>query len=306
MTQLPVDKKRNQRTSIWEIVDNVQDLERTVSRPIFTPMRELGLDKWSHWPSPYNFEGRIRVLACKDGWQAEVELYATAFAWWFYSNVVPSPVEITRKIMLGGYRCGFYTPIRIKSPLSFFIGDKGVKFLAERLRGPLTVLFWWWVASSLFAALDTWHTVQLAKAECDEAAWECLLGNGWQTINIPGFYMGGEWEVLSDTEGHHLGGSNVAVFAGTATASGWVSVEPRGMNITSVVIEIRTPGGVEHRQEITGPGDDGLWHGSHTVDFDAPHAGVASLWVQVFGTFVPGGTARLDFSRFTVTGQEPI
>jgi len=306
MTQLPVDKKQDQKTSIWEIVDDVQAFEKTVSRPIFTPMRELGLDKWSHWPSPYNFEARIRVLACKEGWQAEVELYATAFAWWFYSNVVPSPVEITRKVMLGGYRCGFYTPIKIKSPLTFFIGNKGVKFLAEVLRKPLSVLFWWWVASSIFAALDTWHTVAEAKEDCDAAKWECLLGNGFNTISIPGFYQGAQWDVLSDTDNHHLGASNVAVFAGTATASGWVSVVPNGMIIHSVIIEIRTPGGVVHAQEIDGRSDDGIWHGSHTVDFDAPFAGLCALWVRIVGTFVPGGTARINFDRFTVTGQEPI
>jgi len=302
MTQLPVDKKPDQKTSIWEIVDDVQAFEKTVSRPIFTPMRELGLDKWSHWPSPYNFEARIRVLACEDSWQAEIELYATAFAWWFYSNVVPSPVEITRKIMLGGYRCGFYTPIRIKSLLSFFIGNKGVKFLAELIRPATTALFWWWVASSIFAALDTWHTVAEAKEDCEAAQWECLIGNGFNTINTPGFYQGASWDVLQDTDNHYLGGSSVAVFSGSATASGWVAVSSMGMPISGVEIEIRTPGGIVHSQAIDGQSADGIWHGNHTVDFDAPFAGACSLWVKVIGSFDIRG-ARIDFARFTVTGQ---
>jgi len=301
MTQLPVDKKPDQKTSIWEIVDDVQAFEKTVSRPIFTPMRELGLDKWSHWPSPYNFEARIRVLACEEGWQAEVELYATAFAWWFYSNVVPSPVEITRKIMLGGYRCGFYTPFRIKSPLSFFIGNKGVKFLAELIRPATTALFWWWVASSIFAALDTWHTVAEAKEDCEARAWECLLGNGFNTINTPGLYQGAQWDVLSDVENHHLGASNIAVFTGSCTSSGWVEVESFGMPITNVHVQVRTPGGIIHEQPLDAPDADGKWHGSLTVDFDSPFNGITALWVRIEGAFDIRG-ARITFHRFTASG----
>jgi len=107
MTQQPIDKKPKPPTSIWEISSEFDRLSKAVSRPIFQPLRELGLDGYTHWPSPYNFQKNIKVLACQDGWVAEIELYATAAGYFFWSNLVPSPVEITRKLFLGSYKCGF-------------------------------------------------------------------------------------------------------------------------------------------------------------------------------------------------------
>jgi len=196
---------------MWDVVDYYNRKSSEVSRPIFEPMSSLGLDGWTHWPSPYNFQLHIQQLACEPTWQARVEMYATGFAWWFWTNIVPSPVEITRKILLDSYKCGFYLPIKIKSPLNYFIGKGGTMFLAEVARPITTFAFYWWVASSIFAALDTYHTVQILEEECQTQGFACLLGPVSAGFISNGIYEGPGMPVISDPFARHVTASGVNV-----------------------------------------------------------------------------------------------
>lgn len=230
MPEKPRAKKRKQKSSIWEIVDDEQALERKVSAQIFTPMRELGLDGWTHWPTPYNFQAEIKILACQDGTLAEIKLYAVGFAWWFWSNIVPSPVELTRKLLLGGYKCGFYLPVKFKSPLTVIVGEDGVSLLAKWARPFTTALFWWWVIGSAFSALATWESIQQAKHDCPDNTWEwhgvghggSFLGTGKVTTQI--------WTDVYDPDNHQV--ANTAgvsgVKKGTVLGVG-VEVQLNGM-----------------------------------------------------------------------------
>jgi len=303
MPTKPRSKKRQQKSSIWEIVDSEQAFEKHASSEIFTPLRELGLDGYTHWPSPINFRYEIEELACQNTWQARIKLYGLTAAWWFWSNLVPSPVELTRKFLLGGYKCGFYLPIRFKSPLTIFVGDEGVEFFAEIARPVTTFFFYWWVASSLFSALDTWHTVQLLVDECKNEGWECLKANGAQPANISGLTQGAGWIVLDDT--FHKSGpiSGVKVDDSVWDATGYVQVDTKGNPIDHIWLHIGDLGTWDQTVEIAvSPGGTlasgfikhhGVTHGPRTI----------GLWCEVHFSGPWNGTfADIQFRRFTVTG----
>jgi len=98
MTNRPISKKKKQPSSIWEIQSEIEKYENAISRPIFEQLGQYGLDGWTHWPTPINFELRVRQLACEPTWQAKIELYATGAIWFFWTNLIPSPVEISRNL----------------------------------------------------------------------------------------------------------------------------------------------------------------------------------------------------------------
>jgi len=211
MTTKPYSKKKKQPTSIWDVVDTYNRGSAKINRPIFEPLADLGLDSWTHWPSPYNFQMHITQLACEPTWQAKVEMWSTAFGWWFWSNVVPSPVEISRKILLDSYKCGFYLPIKVKSPLNFIIGSRNTVFLAELARPLTKFAFFWWISSSIFAALDTYHTVQVLEEECQTQGFACLLGPVDANFFTDGIYEGPGMPVISDVFNRHVTASGVDV-----------------------------------------------------------------------------------------------
>jgi len=132
------------------------------------------------WPNP--FDGMmqdIEVLACQDTWQARIKMYGTAFGNWFWTNIVPSPVEITRKTLTGGYKCGFYFKTKWGSPIDIIWKDGSVsEMLLEISRPFVEVLFYMWAAESLFSALDTYQSIIYAMAKCGHDHDECLLADG--------------------------------------------------------------------------------------------------------------------------------
>jgi len=240
MVSQPVHKKKRQPSSVWEIEQQFNKYSNAISRPVFEPLAKYGLDGWTHWPTPMNFQARITQLACEPTWQAKIEMYATGALWFFWTNVIPSPVEITRKLFLGGYKCGFYIPIRIKSPLNFFIGAGGTQFLAE-LAAPITRALWmWWVASSLFSALDIWQTVTMLEDECQTNGFNVLLANGGGAVNGSGSYQGAGMDVIQDEFLRAAGGSAVDVHNSIWTYNAFCSFNPMDNPIAYVDLQIKT------------------------------------------------------------------
>jgi len=263
MPEKPVDKKKKPPTSIWEISNEFDRLSNMVSSPVFTPLRELGLDGYTHWPSPYNFQRQIKIKACQDGWIAEIELYANVAAYYFWTNLLPSPVEITRKLFLGQYKCGFYLPIRFKSPLQFIIGKGGVKALAWIARPFTRVLFWWWVASSIFAAFDTYQMVVEAKEDCPTDFDEVICENADRIFNGNGSIAAWTWASESDPGNHSPPSSSAASFySGPISASFAVQVEPRGMTSGSWWLSIGD--GLGH---FYAEGDHHDWNDDNQEDY---------------------------------------
>lgn len=131
---------------------------------------ELGhIVKYNHWPNPFrNMVKSINVLACEGTWEAMIEMYAVAFGNWFWSNFVPSPFEITRKVFTGSYKCGFYFGPKVKSPLDFVWEDgETSRALGSILRPVTQGLFYMWAGQTIWEALQTWQSLLYAMEMCD-------------------------------------------------------------------------------------------------------------------------------------------
>jgi len=142
--------------------------------------------KHKRWPNPFtNMVRDIEVIACEDTFQAKIKMYGSEFGDWFFSQIVPSPVEIFRKTMTGGYKCGFYIPLKIRSPLDIVWKDKiASKLLAEVHRPVLTGFFFIWAAETVLDALSRWQTLQYAMQMCEADRRECLMMGGKSPLAI--------------------------------------------------------------------------------------------------------------------------
>jgi len=150
---------------------------------------ELGKSiKYGRWPNPFdNMIKRIDVLACEGEFLPLIEMYGIGFGNWFWTNFVPSPYEIIRKTVTGSYRCGFYGPIKLRSPLDIIWRDGRTSRVLGSILSPLTKgLFYIWGAQTLWDALQTWQTLQYAQEACDWDGNTTVLANAsapWNTEN---------------------------------------------------------------------------------------------------------------------------
>lgn len=303
--QAPSTRKGKQRSSIWEINETKESYESVVSRAIYTPLRAVGVDGWTHWPMQPNFVKNVRVLACEDTWQAEIELYARMYAQFAWTTFVPSPVEVTRKLLLGGYKCGFYLPVKFKSPLNFFIGEGGTKYLAE-LAGPFTrALWWWWVIGSAWNALTTYQTIQDYKKDCDYN-YNCSIGNA--SANFGTASGGGTpagYDVISDELFHYVAPVSISYLAGSVYATAYVECNVFvAATINDLRIRIRRGVTVLAEQQMGPIPGIGVYHSNVSIDFQAASAG--QLFVDFQWSGLSGGiavVASMGVSRFTVVGD---
>jgi len=136
--------------------------------------------KYTKWPNPFVMLMKaINVTACEDHWLALVEFYGlTAAAFWF-ANFLPSPVELTRKLTMGSYKCGcFGVPIK-GGPLDLIWTDKSASKALIGMSSPITTgLFYWWAGQTAYTALDTWHSVIQQAELCDTEGTECIIKDG--------------------------------------------------------------------------------------------------------------------------------
>jgi hypothetical protein len=137
---------------------------------------------------------RIDILACEGTVEAMIEMYAIAYGEWFWTSFIPSPREITRKTFTGGYRCGFYLDVKVKSPLDIVWRDgSAARVLGEVLRPLTTGLFYMWAASTVWEALNIWSTLGYAMEACDWDGNTTTIANGVApiqtnpTIGAPAF-----------------------------------------------------------------------------------------------------------------------
>jgi len=123
--------------------------------------------KFNHWPNPVNRIVDIEVLICnQDTWLARIELAAATAADFFWTNLLPSPRELERKALLGGYRCGFYMNIKVKSPIAIIFG-RGTSTVIAEIASPFAkALFWFWAQSSAYEAMIQWQTVLYPELFC--------------------------------------------------------------------------------------------------------------------------------------------
>lgn len=123
---------------------------------------------FNHWPNPFNFLKNARVLMCNnDYWLAEFEFAFDLIANFFWTQVIPSPRELERKTFTGGYRCGFYLDVNIKSPLEIVFGQGTSRMVGEIAAPFAQGLFYFWALGAGIEAFAIWETVMFHQYLCD-------------------------------------------------------------------------------------------------------------------------------------------
>jgi len=162
--------------------------------------------KLNQWPNPVNSVVNVKILMCnQDVWVAQVELAAALAADWFWSNVIPSPRELERKALLGGYRCGFYLDVPVKSPVEILFGRDTALIIGEIAAPFAKFLFFWWLTSATYEALAAWNTVIYPQLYCVENKGTFYQKNG--NSPIPGGGVSGAFtfqETVYDPFNLHL------------------------------------------------------------------------------------------------------
>jgi len=193
---------------------SVYEKAQTVGQGIGNP---LGLPSW---PNPVNSMVDFNVLACKDGWQAYIEFAAATFAATAWQTFIPNPSELFRKSLLGGYKCGFYFLPRVKTPMNLFIGEGGTQMLAEAVSPFTRVLFWWWVATSVYSGFRAYQTVLHKSEQCENDNCECLLQNGKAPYSGTGIWTQALFmQEISDTCNKYPGAGSAVNVTGSYSAA---------------------------------------------------------------------------------------
>jgi len=134
---------------------------------------------YNHWPNPVAWVVDLNVLMCNDDyWLASLELSAALLVDWFWTNIVPGPRELERKALLGGYRCGFYLDIKVKSPVEVIFGKDSTLLIGEIAKPFVTGLFWTWAVAGTEEALQSFETVLYPELFCVPSKGVALTANG--------------------------------------------------------------------------------------------------------------------------------
>lgn len=139
---------------------------------------EVSETGYNRWPNPFNAIKQIDVLACNPEFLARIEFYGQASMEFFWTNFLPSPLELFRKGATGQFKCGFYHGPKVKSPFDYVSG-KGTGVVIGGIIAPLTTgLFYWWAAATAWDALNTWSSIMNAQANCDADANSAIMRDG--------------------------------------------------------------------------------------------------------------------------------
>jgi len=154
------------------------------------------LQPYPRYPSPlHGMVSQIDVLACEDSFVAMMKIIAIEGADWWWSNFIPSPIEITRKTFTGGYKCGFYGTTKVKSPVDIIFRQElglnkfGRHYLPmSRVIGgivsPVTTgLFFMWISQTAWDFLSRWMSVIYAMQLCNTEGADII----WQNNAFPLF-----------------------------------------------------------------------------------------------------------------------
>jgi len=149
--------------------------------------------KFNHWPMPFNYVKNIRTLVCDNQTMlVEIELAFDLAMLFFFTNIFPGPRELERKLLTGGYRCGFYLDVGVKSPVEIIFGEGTARMIAEIARPAAAALFYLWAMQAGFEALSAFTTLIYPMAFCEEDLGDALrrndngpIGQGHHT-GVPG------------------------------------------------------------------------------------------------------------------------
>jgi len=240
-----IKNPRTDSISMWNATINRewQEFQRGALPYVNYPM------KYTHWPYPNpNYVRSIHLLACEHTWQARITMWRRGAVLFFYQNLIPSPVELTRKFVLGGYKCGFYIPVAVRSPIDQIWRDGTLSKTLAEISGPLTRgLFYWWAAETAWSALNMWSSLIHEGEVCNPDGTECLLrdGNGtWPGVPAHRIGSPGLFTEIYDPRGRYsFGGSHIDIFeASHVSASAFGRLQPFQCTFDNVEVWIRHEG----------------------------------------------------------------
>lgn len=164
--------------SMWNVSDLFE--KGNNNRP------RTGIWKYTKWANPFhNSVKNMQTIACESAYYLDIEMLYPGIGDWFFTQFVPSPVELVRKTLVGGYRCGFYLKVKVKSPVDIIWRDgSGSRFLAKIVRPFSTAAFWIWGQQTIWEGLSLWQTMVYMKEWCDEPPDECICGGGSTPLTI--------------------------------------------------------------------------------------------------------------------------
>jgi len=265
------------------------------------------IHKWNHWPTPHNWITDIKVLVCnQDTFIAQFKLAFALAAEFFWSSFVPSPREVERKFFTGGYRCGFYLNVKIKSPIEILFG-RGTNTVIGQIQSPFaTGLFYFWVQQTALTALSSWSTLVFPQLYCEEN-----VGDGVRRDDIgqlsQGFHEGvpglgvliyDKWNIMAPTA------ATVFFPPGYwSVYAAWI-VQPSGSPITDLKLGLGLDGQAWMMDDMEDP-TPGLpsTHITQESGF-LPGGGTVSAWIQ--GSKPPGAFPSAVVCTLFTASWSPI
>jgi len=161
----------------------------------------------------------------------------------------------------------------------------------------------WWVASSLFNALDIWTTIAMLEDECHTEGFSCLLGTAGGNFNTDGSYQGAGMPVIEDEFARAAGASGIDVHNTVWTYDLFGKFHTGGNLVDSLKVQVKVG------SEIISEVDFGAQQTTDYIDFNISAEGTGGDTAIAFATFQINGyhqsTAQFGsifFNRATGTG----
>jgi len=249
---------------------------KNASKSIWNEVSKGPSKSWTHWPNPFPFLRDLKVIACEETIQVRLQFWGAVFGRWAFSTFVPSPVELTRKTIAGGYKCGFYFGQKFGSPLDFIWTDKSVSKAVLEMSSPITTgLFYMWAFSAAWEGLSSAHHALLAIERCDLERNEVLLLDGdGDFLFSPQSGSPVGYNVIQDPHGWYSGSASVFLPAGhnRIWAVGYVTSEGKTVSSCEVYIYTATGTGPHVSLGAFSPGQTKAfeceWSVQHPLDQD--------------------------------------
>jgi len=255
---------------------------------------QVGLEKYSKfpkWPKPFGQVQSIDEIICNDDmWLAEIVTIGESAMEWFWSNLIPQPTEIIRKVFTGSYKCGFYLNIKVKSPVEILWGKGSNRFIAMIIRPFATAAFALWATNIALDALHAWSTMMSIFGRCEETKGSFLVENKSAPLgsgNPAGAIPGGT--VRYDKYGQVVPGITAISYGpGLVSLKSFFIVEAGSHTIEKVEIGHLVEGIPQGIVDLGGLGPGGRVLGAASFDEVVSEAGAANSWIRLTNSSGPG------------------
>lgn len=247
--------------------------------------------KFPRWPTPFGQVKSITEIMCNDDyWIAEIVTIGEGAADWFWSNLIPQPTELIRKIFTGSYKCGFYLDIKVKSPVEIIWGKGSNRFIAMVVRPFATAFFALWATNIALDALHAWSTMMSIWGECEPQLGSFLvrdksapIGSGDPAGAVPGGV------VDYDKYGQVVPGiTGIAYGAGLVTLHSYFIFESGGHSFDNVEVGHLVEGFPQGVVSLGGMSPGQRLLGSATFNEVVQDSGTANSWIRITGSSGPG------------------